>query len=516
MNLAIRAPVDPIGAPQLPRGKPPIVAIALLLALALIPLGLADPLPLVDLPAHLARAYVHANIDTSPVLDKYFAVNWQLQSNLGVDIILPPLLNVMSPHAATVLLAALLLVAPATAVLAIHRTLFGRWSAFPLLVFLFLYNKPFLWGFINYVMAITLALWLFFAWLKLRHLVWWVRVPLFAVLTTLLAPVHLYGFGFYAVLIGTSEFSRVAFGPRAQWGRGAITLALNALPFVPGIALVFSSPTTSAAEPDWGSVLGKLHGLLEVVEAYGAVSAGVLLVFLGLVLGSALLTGRVVIHRTMVLAIAVLVVIYFAMPLKIFGSGYADVRLLPMIGLVFAATADWRVPSLSWRRGWIAVFAAILVLRMASVMTHFVVADRYFAEVRQSLAPLQPGDRLAVAVLYQPGDFPSFPPNLHLAEMAVVEHEAFVNSMFHDPVAQPLTIIYDVDPVYRGCCSHEIRVSPEGPAPNPFATIPLKKFDYLIVFGTELLDAPPPASVELASEGDGFALYRVRDPLPKP
>ncbi len=516
MNFAFRAPVDRIGAPQMARGRPPLVAFALLMALALVPLGLADPLPLVDLPAHLARAYIHANIDTSAVLDKYYAVDWQFLSNLGVDIFLPPLLKVMSPHAATVLLAALLLVATATAVIAIHRTLFGRWSAFPLLAFLLLYNKPFLWGFINYVMAIALALWLFFAWLKLRHLAWWVRVPLFAALTTLLAPIHLYGFAFYAVLIGTSEFSRVAFGPRAQWGRGAVTLALNALPFAPGIALVFSSPTTAAAEPDWGSVLGKLHGLLEAVQAYGEVSAAVLLVFLGLVVGAGLLTGRVVIHRTMVLAIAVLVLVYFAMPLRIFGSGYADVRLLPVIGLVFAATADWRVPSLAWRRGWIALFAAILVLRMASVMVHFVIADRYFAEVRQSLAPLQPGDRLAVAVLYRPGDFPSFPPNLHLAEMAVVEHEAFVNSMFHDPGAQPLTIVYDVDPAFRGCCSHEIEVPPDGPAPNPFATIPLAKFDYLIVFGTALLEAPPPASVELAFEGDGFALYRVRDPLPKP
>lgn len=507
---------DPDGAGAETRGRPPILAFAALLALALVPLLLANPLPLVDLPDHLARAYVIANIDTSPVLDRYFAVDWHFLSNLGVDIVLPPLLAVMPPHAATVLLASLLLTATAVAVVAIHRTLFGRWSAYPLLVFLFLYNKPFLWGFINYVMAFACGLWLFFAWLQLRHLAWWVRLPLFAVLTTLLAPVHLYGFAIYAVLIGTSEFSRVVLAPRAAWGRGAGTLALNALPFVPGLALVLASRTTAAPDIVWGSVVGKMRGLLEVVETYDPYSAVFFFVLFAAIFGAGLVTRRIVVHPLMVLGLLVLALVYVAMPLRIFGSGYADVRLLPALAIIGAASTDWRVPERLWRRGWIAFFAVVLAVRMAVVMGHFVVADRMFAEVRQSLAVLGAGDRLAVAVLHGLHEFPTFPPTLHLAEIAVVEHEAFVNSMFHDPGHQPMTIIYDMDPAFRGCCTHEYLVPEDGPAPDPFATIPLRSFDYLIVFGTEYLAAPAPETLAPVSEGDGFALYRVLDPLPKP
>ena len=153
---------------------------------------------------------------------------------------------------------------------------------------------------------------------------------------------------------------------------------------------------------------------------------------------------------------------------------------------------------------------------MAVVMGHFVVADRHFAEVRQSLAVLEPGDRLAVAFLYAPGEFPDFPPTVHIAALAVIEQEAFVNILFHDPGAQPITVIYDIDPEFRGCCTHQYEVPEERPAPDPFATIPLEDFDYLVVFGTEHLAAAPPQTVEPVSEGDGFALYRVRDPRPKP
>ena len=335
----------PESAPATARGRPPVLAFLALLALALVPLALADPLPLVDLPNHLARAYVLANIDTSTVFARYFETNWQFLSNLGGDIVLPPLLGVMSPHAASVLFAAMLLIATATAVLAIHRTLFGHWSAFPLLVFLFLYNKPFLWGFLNYVMSVALALWLFFAWLQLRNLAWWLRVPLFAVLTALLAPVHLYGFGIYAVLVGTSELSRVALAPRATWGRGAVTLALNALPFVPGLWLVFASSTTDAPDFIWGSVLGKLHGLLEVVETYNPFEAAFVLVLFGAIFGAGLFTRRIVVHPVMVLGLVVLAIIYFAIPIQLFGSGYAGVRILPVIAIVAAASADWRVPE---------------------------------------------------------------------------------------------------------------------------------------------------------------------------
>ena len=67
--------IRPESAPATARGRPPVLAILVLLALALVPLALADPLPLVDLPNHLARAYVLANIDTSTVFARYCGID---------------------------------------------------------------------------------------------------------------------------------------------------------------------------------------------------------------------------------------------------------------------------------------------------------------------------------------------------------------------------------------------------------------------------------------------------------
>ncbi|MEM6761767.1 MAG: hypothetical protein AAF615_02720 [Pseudomonadota bacterium] len=492
--------------------RPPILAFTGLLVVALLPLAIAEPIPMVDLPNHLARAHIIANIDASPVLSQFYAIDWQFLPNLGIDLILPPLLKVFPHHEVTVALAAAIIALTAGGAVAIHHALFQRWSAFPLLAFFFLYSYSFLWGFLNFLVSFALALWLFYAWLKLRHVHPLIKVPLFAVLTTALAPMHLYGFAVYAVMVGTYEFSRVALGPVSALLRGIPTLAINALPFVPALVFILESRTADTPDVIWGTVRSKFGGLFKMFETYNLPVDLLAMAVFAAVFGYGLLTGRLVVHRMMILATVVLVALYFALPLNILGSGFVDLRMLPVIAIVGIAVSDWRVTSTRARRVLMAGFTGLFLVRMAVVALAWIEAGTFFDEVRSAFKVLEPGDRLAVAAIYREGEYPPFPPAHHIAGMAVVEQGAFANMLFSLEGAQPLRVIYDTDPAYRGCCAHEMQIDHGGPVPNPFERIPLADFDYLVVFGSDHLTATPPQNLSVTTEGDDYVLYRIDQP----
>ncbi|MEM7695053.1 MAG: hypothetical protein AAF318_11420 [Pseudomonadota bacterium] len=488
-------------------GRPPVAAFLALMAVALAPLFITVPIPLIDLPTHVARALLIAKLDEMPALQPYYAIEWHALPNLGVDLLLPPLLSVMSPAAASILFVSIIMVGVATGAVVVHRQLFGRWSLFSLLVFFLLYHGPLLWGFLNYALSIALALWGFALWLALRERSVAVRLPALALWASATAIVHLYGFGILAVLVGTSEFSRAVLR-RGGAGR----LALDALPFAPAIAFTFFSQTAGDGEIVWGSVRHKVGYLVEAFHTVFLPLDLVVMVVFGLVMAGLLLTRRLVVAPVMVLSLATLFAVYLAMPIMIFGSGMADWRLLPVVGIVFCAVADWRVSAAALRRALVALFGGLLALRFGAIAVAFLGAGEVNASLRSAVATVEPGERVAVAVMRERQRLGNFGLHNHLAAWALVERQAFVNSMFHNPGHQPLRITFDEAPEWRGCCNHEFVFAPGEAPKNPFVEIPLNAFDYLIVFGVEHLPQPAPPGVALVAEAPAFSLYRVADP----
>ena len=63
----------------------------IVLAVTLYPLARVDIPPLADLPNHLARIYILANLDSNADLQKFYTVRWHLIFFQSTDILLPPL-----------------------------------------------------------------------------------------------------------------------------------------------------------------------------------------------------------------------------------------------------------------------------------------------------------------------------------------------------------------------------------------------------------------------------------------
>src|SRR5579872_133355 len=140
-----------------------------LFLLAAAPVLWCDTLPLFDYPNHLARMHILMEAPHRAALRTYYTIDWQPLPNLAMDVIVPALGRVMGLAAAgkVFVLITFLLITGGTA--ALHRVLLGRRSLWPLLAFLFLYNRILLWGFLNFLFGMGLSLVALAAWVALAR-----------------------------------------------------------------------------------------------------------------------------------------------------------------------------------------------------------------------------------------------------------------------------------------------------------------------------------------------------------
>ncbi len=492
-----------------------------LTATMFIPFFLSAPLPLSDLPNHIARMHIIAHLDESAFLQRHYRLDWQLLPNLAMDVIVPPLAKIMSAELATTLFVAFTMVATVSGVITLHKKLFGYWSLFPFIVFLFVYHRALIWGFVNYLFTFSLSLWLFIVWLDIRQRAITTRIPLFAALNSLLYLLHLHAFCMYAVLLGSYEITKALQKGESRFSAKLLALSINALPFGPAIALFFfASPTSEYSVFSWGTITNKLIGLADPFNLYllpfdlavFAVVGGALL--LGLV------TGRITIHRDMILALFLFSLIYLLMPRVMFGSYGADRRILPIALIIAAASLDFRKIPVGGIRGSVMVICLLFAIKTAVVSVNWAASGKLYREVRQSMAALEQGAHLAVAVARLEQPFLLNPPVGHIAAMAAVDRDAYVNMLFIHPNHQILRVLHDIDD--KGCCSHHYIVrNVKAPGSSlftmedPFARIPLEYFDNFLVFGLRYLPAPPPSKLERISGGTDWALFRINNGSPR-
>ena len=121
-------------------------AFALLLALSAVPVFSTVLPPLLDYPNHLARMHLLAEGGNA-----FYTVRWEVLPNLAQVLIVPPLARVIPLDLAAKLFLIMIFALIAGGVIWLNRVATGGWRLWPLLGFLFLYNRILLWGFVNYL-----------------------------------------------------------------------------------------------------------------------------------------------------------------------------------------------------------------------------------------------------------------------------------------------------------------------------------------------------------------------------
>jgi hypothetical protein len=510
------------------KGKIAILFVALL-ALVSIPILLNPLPPISDYINHLARMHVIATINSDPDLHRYYEIDWQVIPNLMMDLIVPLFVRVMSVYVAGQIYTLMSFALIASGALALHRQLFGRWSALPLIAFVLLYNDIFLVGTMNYVFGIGLMLWALAAWLALRERGVVLRLSISTLFVVGLFFCHLFVLGVYGLGLLAFESNRLLTAYlRARRASGVavarralpqliLDFVLTGVPFLAVPALLMLSPTRGLWDYYW-RLDNKVDGLLFVIQAYSPTVA--------FVLAAVLVCGAAWALRRRALSfdgfgVALLVfgaVAYMALPRVMFETYMVDLRLPISLAFILVACVDVDLRNRVARWGFAAALVLLVGLRVTEVEATWAPLSAGVESFRHSVELLNRGAKVAVA--YDDpngGDYLRDYGLVHADCIAVIERSALVTTEFTVVGKQ----ILHARPEYRS------RVDTEDGTPPMIATLVqvadrpgsasygywrrwTQDYDYLYVLFTPPDFAnPDPTHLTELYAGDRFILYRV-------
>ncbi|MBK1657034.1 hypothetical protein [Paracraurococcus ruber] len=528
------------------RAGPLPAVLALVLAALLVPVAITHLPPLYDYPNHLSRLWLIGGGAATPPLSGIYAVEWSALTNIGIDLLAVPLTRIFPAEAVAKLYLGLGIVLVPLGAALLHRALHGRlhwWSlAFPVLV----WNGAVLAGFLNFQIAMGLAL-VFAAadpWLARRGQA--ALLPARALAAALLVVVHLFGLVFYAALL-----CGLALGPdlRALRHRAGLrAAALRLLPVVGLVVLVLGAFLLTApalpgahAAANAGSVLGDIRAGLETLFArhklksalswiwtYHLPTDAAVLLLLAVPPALALWRGRLHAHGGLLLVALALVLLFLVTPFRLAGTFWVDRRFAYMAPFVLAVALRPEVPAALLRP------AATLLLALGLGRAGFIglawqARQADVAAVERVLALVPPGAAiLPFTHVPPPRDYGPFgrhfsggePSYGHYPTIAIRTRQAFVPTLFTARGKQPLRVL----PPWNGIAV------PEGwlVTPNiladaelqrrmgweaPYARLWRERFDYILVVNADMPDhyGPfrPPEGVALLADAGFAQLWRI-------
>ena len=491
-------------------------ALALLCLILLAPLTLVDVPPLLDYPNHLARAVVLASAGTDPILSSMYRPHWAIIPDLGIDLVLPPLLHVLPIHLAGRIVVGLGLLLPVAGVVAYSRANFGAWSTWPLASALVAYNATFLLGFLNFVAGIGMSLLFGAAWIAWRDRYPKVVAIIANVGTVALYFCHLMGLLFFYVLIAGYELERLWVArrePVAVCRRIGIMVPMIATPF----ALFLASPLAFLSNSiEWTSAVDKLRQLVLPFSNYilsiDIVTAGVVAGFLLCCIP----TGRCRITLAGGVALAVTTIGFVVAPWACKGTYFFDTRFVILLSfLLFAAVQPIRLNRLMMISA-TCLFAALFAIRMGIIGYGWHEHQSDINDLRAVIASVPPGARVMVAEVTPAiaSEYWRHVPlsrrlsvglelDTHLPALLLIEHRAYWPFLFDNPSQQPVETLLP----YKVLAEHADTVT------NYRALADLCGYDFML-----LLDAggePDLAHfsadrLALITQRDIAALFRVR------
>ncbi|MDB5361058.1 MAG: Conserved rane protein of unknown function [Rhodospirillales bacterium] len=501
-----------------------ILTFCCLFGLCCIPLWSTEILPLRDYQSHLARMAIIADGGRTPFFADFYHIDLGPIGALAMDLLMPPMVRLIGLDAAARLFVTLTFLLMTSGGMALNRALFRRTTAWSLAGFLLLYNGILIWGFINYLFALGLFLWVLAGWFQTERWPAWLRIPCFSVLCYALLISHLYALALYGVCVMGAEVSCAAGGPARWifWRRRRVWLALSQFA-LPCALFVLTSPTGGNIRSiGLFSVALKLHGLATLVHtgAYWAdLSLSLAVVCLAL---WGWRRGWLALSRRMVWSIAALAILFVVMPDVIFHAGFADFRLPLAIALI-AIAATQPIPGTPRREVWrLAALVGIAGLQVAVTTARWQAFDRQYAAM-DGLLDLVPAGRRVLAVFAQEDKLYGLnePPIAYEPELAGVRRHFFVNGAFVWPqdnssltLASPYAWL-QADrawfPEYYPGELAEIWRAPRTSPLSPFRAAVLADFDYLLIGPEGRFPTSVFAGMARVGNAGSFALYRIPD-----
>lgn len=502
------------------------MAYVILLLAAALPLTLTTYLPLDDYHNHLARMHILVQDGTDPVLNQFYRTNWQVVPNLAMDLLVPWLAHLMPLEDAARLFTGLIFVLITTGTVALYAALHRELSWWPLLAFLFLYNRVLLFGHMNYLAGVGLFLWALAAWIYLRERSPLLRLAVFSLLSTGLFFAHLYALGLYAIAVAGYEAAAAARRPGGVRELMRQTPAVLGQFLIPAYLFLFQSPITDAAETFsyfslWWHFWNKVRATHQILLNYHVWFDRLTFVVLAGALVAGLALRWVELDRRMRLPLMLLLLVFLALPQALLGGLLVDFRLPAAFIFVLIASIRPAPRGIPFARAVAAALAALFLVRMGLVSERWHAFDQVYDGYLEAIAGVPPGSRLVTAAAQRPNPYEAFAPTLmYVNALAVIEKSAFEPMVFANPHQQPIVVTED----YRELASSHPWEWPAAPleklapgladsghggdAGRPEGL--LFEYDFLLLLYPRDASNPAPALLEQLAVTPRFHLYRIR------
>ncbi|MCC6946895.1 MAG: hypothetical protein IT539_03925 [Bradyrhizobiaceae bacterium] len=506
--------------------RPSTIAILFvaLLVLAAVPL-VAHPLPpLQDYANHLARAYVINAIGSDPDLARFYWIDWQIIPNLMVDLVVPVLNWFADIYVAGQIFSVLSFVAIISGALALHRALFGRWSALPLIGVPLLYNGVMLVGVMNYVFGIGLALWGLAVWTAWRERSWPWRFAASTAFVLLLFICHLFAAGVYALGLLAFELNRLWMKRSEPLAPRLVDFVATGIPFLAVAALLVTGPTWNAPGIDaFWDFWGKLEGFQLAFEVYYPEVGLALLAAAGLAGIAAAYYRALHFHPVGWAVLAVGTLVYLALPRALFAAHMADARLPIALAFMLIACLDLRLRTATVRYGFIALLVVLASVRVGEVQHVWSQVEPRTMDFFRSVHSIEQGSRVLVVSEYDDSstNMITRADIAHAASLATIERSALVTTNFTVKGKH----ILQVRDRFRNMVELEDRLPPsmpfflngtDGPDENEewyFWDLWPLKYEYVYILDTKRGKlCAERKHLKLVHDGVGFQLYRVVKP----
>jgi len=495
--------------------------ICLVLA-ALVPVLVVKLPPLIDVLGHIGRYSIQTGLDQHPWLAQYYTFEWRIIGNLGADILVELLHPFFGVETTVRLIVILNQALAATAVLLLSREAHGRITPFCVLALPLIYSVPFTYGFINFTLSMALALMAFVLWLRLTklgrvRLRQYIFVPIGLTVWTC----HTYGWAFLGLLCTASSLVRSYEAgrkwPAILWHTGLDCLPLLA-PLLP--MLLWRGQSAGGGTGDW-SLAGKLLWLTWILrldwKIFDQLCAGLLwvVVYVGL------REKKISADRTLIVAAALCFAAFLILPLSVFGSYYADMRLTPYALMLALLSFDDRKLDARLRR--YLTFAAVLFLaaRLTATGVVYVERERVLKTHLEALDVIPQRARIATFVTLPCPTEWKLPWLSHTGSLAIARNHAFSNDQWSASGVNLLSVSFIQGGAFRTdpsqmiapdrCKSHGVTMR------KALANLPKNAFTHVWFFDTPWQEMQRLKESTLVWKSGDSAVFRLdRDPQQSP
>ena len=491
--------------------------VAAMILLAFVPLLYPPVPPLVDLLGHMGRYRVQLDLATSPYLDQFYAFRWAPIGNLGVDLFTELLARIVGLEPAVKLI--VLSIPPLTVagLLWVAHEVHHRLPPTALFALPFSYSYPFLFGFTNFALAMAMALIAFGLWLRLasrgRDRL---RAILFVPISTLIFFTHAFGWGTLGLLCFSADAVR-QHDRGIGWFKAGWKAALHASVMLLPVAfmLLWRRGTSQQMtfgwfqwERKWEWVYSALRDRVEWFDI------GTLVV-LGVVILLAIGHRRLTLSRNLAFSAIVLIAAFVMLPWTIFGSAYADMRIIPYIMAIALIAIRFKGDTyLPLARGLAMAGLLLFFVRIAGTTASLAIAADAQKVRLRALEHVPPGSRLVHLVGIGCNDQWELPRNSHLGAMAIVRRHAFSNDQWAIEGANLLSVKFREARHFAADPSQIVRAPDCAGLRNWTANQALKKLPPDVFDYAWLIDVPTPDPAltkdwQLVWRGPGSLLYRL-------